>query len=412
MENKTIVALGIAFALVPIQSGAVEARKPICQPATYVELFRCAETNSSEIQIFDQQLQSAQKLEDLARQVVNPEFEANVVTKGSEGSETNVALLFSLRLGGKKNALISEAQSELERAQAGRDLGVYQSRLELMLSLYRLSHQKREIQLEGESVETFSKIVTQFQKRAALSPEQDVSLSVFKMALADHQLRLMRLKSDEEKLYQALMAMTGLSKSLLSKNLPSAKQAWPALENGATNSEAPQMRVAFAELKLAQSQKQKAESDSWPDLKIGPTMTAIKEKGESFTFVGLGLSMPLPVFNQNGAGRAYSAQRLLEAELAAEQAKRKSAAARAELVNRYNQTIQSLKSSLSLRIVNEKHEQLEKQFFKGLVPSSLVIEAHRQLFDLEERRNASELEAIEALGRILILDNKFNEVVL
>jgi hypothetical protein len=71
-----------------------------------------------------------------------------------------------------------------------------------------------------------------------------------------------------------------------------------------------------------------------------------------------------------------------------------------------------LKNSISLSIVNEKHEQLEKQFFKGLVPSSLVIEAHRQLFDLEERRNSSELEALESLGRILILDNKFNEVIL
>lgn len=412
MEKKTIATLGIVLAFLPIQSKAADATEPICQPASYVELVRCAESKSSEIQISDQQLKSAQKLEDVARQWVNPELDADSVAKGSERSETNASLLFTLRLGGKRDALIGEAQSELERARAGRDLGVYQSRLELMLSLYRLSHLKGEIHLEEESVETFSKIVKQFQKRAALSPEQDVSLSVFKMALADHQLKLTKLKSDEEKLYQALTAVTGLSKSLLSKNLPPAKQAWPSVENTAPNDESPQVRVALADLKLARSQKQKAEGDSWPDLKIGPTMKAVKENGESTTFVGLGLSMPLPVFSQNGAGRAYSAQRLLEAEMSAAQTKRKSAATRAELVNRYNQTIQSLKSSLSLRIVNEKHEQLERQFFKGLVPSSLVIEAHRQLFDLEERRNASELEAIEALGRILILDNKFNEVIL
>lgn len=383
-----------------------------CKATNYSELVRCAEKQSSEIQISEQQLKSAQKLEGVASQWLNPELDADTVSKGSERSETNASLLFTLRLGGKRSALINEAQSEIERARAGRDLGVYQARLELMLSLYRLSHLKSEIHIEEESVETFSKIVKQFQKRPALSPEQDVSLSVFKMSLADHQLRLTKLKADEEKLFQALTAVTGLSRTLLSKNLPPVKQTWPTVENASPSEESPQVRAALADLKLARSQKQKAEGESWPDLKIGPSLKAVKENGESTTFVGFGLSMPLPVFSQNGAGRDYSAQRLLEAEMGADLAKRKSAATRAELVNRYNQTIQSLKTSLSLNIVNEKHEQLERQFFKGLVPSSLVIEAHRQLFDLGERRNASELEALEALGRILILDNKFNEVIL
>ncbi|MFN8846598.1 MAG: TolC family protein [Bdellovibrionales bacterium] len=395
----------------PLLSQAADSASD-CKATNYLELVRCAERQSSDIQISEQQLKSAQKLEGVANQWINPELDADTVSKGSERSETNASLLFTLRLGGKRDALINEAQSEIERARAGRDLGVYQARLELMLSLYRLSHLKSEIHIEEESVETFSKIVKQFQKRPALSPEQDVSLSVFKMSLADHQLRLTKLKADEEKLFQALTAITGLSKSLLSKNLPPAKQVWPSVESSSPSEDSPQVRAALADLKLARSQKQKAEGDSWPDLKLGPSMKTVKENGESTTFVGLGLSMPLPVFSQNGAGRAYSAQRLLEAEMGAELTKRKSAATRAELVNRYNQTIQSLKTSLSLNIVNEKHEQLERQFFKGLVPSSLVIEAHRQLFDLGERRNASELEALEALGRILILDNKFNEVIL
>lgn len=410
--RKTRLLFGTLILLFVGRLSLAADTKSDCSASNYSELIRCAEKQSSDIQISEQQLRSAEKLEDVARQWINPELDADTVSKGSERSETNASLFFTLRLGGKRDALINEAQSEAERSRAGRDLGVHQSRLELMLSLYRLSHLKSEIHIEEESVETFSKIVKQFQKRPALSPEQDVSLSVFKMALADHELRLTKLKADEEKLFQALRAVTGLSKTILAKNLPSKKQTWPSVENKASDEESPQVRAALADLKLARSQKQKAEGDSWPDLKIGPTMKAVKENGESTTFVGLGLSMPLPVFSQNGAGRAYSAQKLLEAEMSAEQTKRKVAGVREELVNRYNQTTQSLKNSISLTIVNEKHEQLEKQFFKGLVPSSLVIEAHRQLFDLEERRNSSELEALESLGRILILDNKFNEVIL
>lgn len=383
-----------------------------CKANNYSELVRCAEGMSSEIQIFDQQLKSAQKLEDVAKQWVNPELDIDSVTKGSEKSETNATLLFTLRTSGKSKAQVSEAQSELERVQASRDLGVHHSRLEFMLNLYRLSHLKSEIKIEEESVETFSKIIKQFQKRAVLSPEQDVSLSVFKMALADHQLKLTRLKSDEEKLYLSVSTSTGLSKSILSKNLPAAKQTWPSVESAAANNDSPQVRIALAELKLAQSQKQKSESDSWPDIKIGPTMKAIKENGESTTLIGLSLSTPLPIFNLNGASRAYAVQKIAEAEMSAEYTKRKTAMTRSELVNRYNQSVQSLKNTLSFKIVNEKHEKIEKQFFKGVVPSSLMIEAHRQIFDLEERRNITELEAIETLGRILIHDNNFNEVIL
>lgn len=411
MMRKIYFSITLILFCLPLSSFAT-ATASDCTASSYSELVRCAEKRSSEIQISEQQLKSALRLEDVARQWLNPELDADTIAKGSERSETNASLLFTLRLGGKKDALISEAQSEIERARANRNLGVYQSRLELMLSLYRLSHLKNEIHIEEESVTTFSKIVKQFQKRPALSPEQDVSLSVFKMSLADHQLRLTKLKADEEKLFQALAAITGLSKTLISKNLPPVKPAWPLVESASPSEDSPQVRAALADLKWARSQKQKAEGAAWPDLKLGPSMKAVKENGESTTFVGISLSTPLPVLSQNGPGRAYSAQRLLEAELSVEQTKRKSAATRAELVNRYNQTVQVLKSSLSLSIVNEKHEQLERQFFKGLVPSSLVIEAHRQLFDLGERRNTSELEALEALGQILILDNKFNEVIL
>lgn len=411
MRNDFFIFTLLFSLLIPVLSLASDEANE-CKAKSYPELVRCAESRSIEIQILDQQLRSAQKLEGVARQWVNPELDIDSVAKGSEKSETNATILFTLRLGGKGSAQVAEAQSELDRTQANRELEVNQLRLELMLGLYRLSHLKSEILLTEESIETFSKITKQFQKRAAISPEQDVSLSVFKMALADHQLKLTKLKSDEEKFYQAVAASTGLSKSLLTQNLPSAKQIWPSVEAEIQNKESPQLRIALADLKLAQSQKQKAESDSWPDIKIGPTIKAVKEYGESDTFIGLSLSTPLPIFSQNRAGRSYNKQKITEAQMIVEQTKRKTARTRTELVNRYNQTVQSLKNSLSLRMVNEKHIQLERQFFKGLVPSSLVIEAHRQLVDLEERRNASELEAIEALGQVLILDNKFSEVIL
>jgi cobalt-zinc-cadmium efflux system outer membrane protein len=410
MGPKILVLLVLGFVTIPRPSVAADLA-PSCQPNSYTEFVQCAERISSDIRISEQQLKAASKLEDVAQQGINPELEAESLAKG-ERSETTASLLFTLRLGGKSGALINEARSELQKSQATRDLSVQQARLEIMMSLYRLSQLKSEIQIEEESVSTFSKIVDQFQKRAALSPEQQVSLSVFKMAEADRQLRLTRLKADQEKFYFALVATTGISRAAIAKSLPSRKEKWPELAVESEIDVSPQAKQAEAELRLARSQKEIADAEAWPELKVGPVVKAVKEDKENTTFVGIGLTMPIPILSRNSGNKAYRSQRVMEAELVLDQTRRKLQSMRSDLANRYIQTVQSLKSSLSLKTVTEKHEQVEKQFFKGLVPSSLVIEAHRQLFDFEERRNASELEALESYGQLLILDNKFSEVIL
>lgn len=383
-----------------------------CNPSSYTELVKCAEKKSLDINLVEQQLQSTRVLEDVAQQWINPDLEIDRVWKGSEKSETTASMLFTLRLGGKKTALVNEAKAEVEKAQADRDLSVNQIRLEIMLTLYRLAHLKSEIKLEQESGETFAKIINQYEKRAALSPEQNVSLGIFKMALADHKLKLTRLRSDQNRLFEALVSIIGISRDSIDINLPARKENWPKVEKTSEVISSPQIRQVIAELKIAKSQKEKADGDSWPDLKIGPSVRTTKDKNESNTFVGVGLSFPIPIFTTNSGNRAYRANRVVEAELAAEQSKRKIQATRNALLNQYNQIVGSLQNNLSTSKINEKHHQLEKQFFKGLVSSALVIEAHRQLFDLEERRNSSELQAVESYGQLLIIDNMFGEVIL
>lgn len=390
----------------------VSSTPPVCEPKSYTDLISCADKRSSSIAVSIQQLRATQGLVGIAEQWLNPELNADSVHRGSSGSESNATLLFPIRLGGKRDALLNEAKSEVERVRAVTDLEIQQSRLSVMLSLYRLAHIKRELALATETIETYSKIVGQFEKRPALSPEQDVSLSVFRMASADYRLRITNLKSDEESLYLTLTALTGIPRAAFTKNLPGPKTKWLSVDAEVPQDSAPQLRVAIADVQLAKSRLQRAESEAWPDLRIGPSFKSVKENGESNSYVGVGLSIPLPVFTRNAAGKAYSAQKVTEAELSFDQVRRKTLANREELIGRYNQTVQSLKSAPSLDALSGKHERLEKQFFKGLVPSALVIEAHRQLFDLEQRRNTSEIEALETFGRLLILDNKFSEVIL
>lgn len=405
------IALYICIILLAIKVHA-KADAPNCNPENYRELVRCAEKILLEIKISDQQLKSGQQLEAIANEWVNPELDVESVRKGSEKSETSATLFFNLRLGGKQNALVNEAQSQIAKIKAERDFSVNRARLDFMLKTYRLSHLKTEIEITKETVEIYSKITNQFSHRVSLTPEQDVSLSVFIMALADQKLKLLKLQSDERKIYQDIQTSLNLPKEIISKNLPLKKENWPLISSSFEPENSPQVRQALAELNIAKAQKEKAITEAWPDLKIGPTFKTTQENGESSTLIGFGLSIPLPILTQNNGQRAYTSMRQTESEMLLAQTKRKLNASRNELAERYNQIVTNLKSSLSSKTIAKKHKQLEAQFFKGLIPSSLVIEAHRQFQEFEENRNSSEFEALEALGQILIADDQFNEVTL
>ncbi len=383
-----------------------------CKPNGYQELLKCMTEKSADIRISDQQLKAATQLDGVARQWINPELSAENVQRSGNKSETTASLLFNIRLGGKRSALINEAKGEIDKAAANRDLSTAQAKLNIVLRLYEISHLNSEIKIEEESVKTFSKIVGQFQRRPALSPEQQVSLSVFKMSLADHQLNLTKIKNDQEKIILDLISLTGVSREMIVSNLPPPRKNWPEVNSEIQVESSPHMRFAAGELQVARSQKEKANADSWPDLKIGPAVRMVKDGVTNESFYGAAISIPLPVFSLNGAGRAYGQERLVEAQMGYDLTQRKVTSLREQLIKKYRETVLALKESLSTQVIEDRHEQMERLFFKGVVASALVIEAHRQLIELEQKKNESTREAIEALGSLYIIDNKFSEVLL
>lgn len=383
-----------------------------CNINDYKSLVTCAEKKSAEIKLSEQKITSTSKLEDASRQWDNPELELESVSKGSDISEKSATLLFSIPLGGKRSARIDEARAEHRKSLVENQFQVQSSKLSLSLAFYRLSHLSKEIKIAQESVDTFNKIVKQYQSRKALSPEQDVSLEVFKMALSDHQFNLNKLRSESEKIILDLNAITGIEKDVILKHLPTAKSNWIKVGNTESIFNSPQVQLAQAEVELSKSQSERAKADAWPELKIGPTLKETKTEGESEKLAGVSLSMPLPVLSINGGNKDYAREKVRESELSLELSKQKQAAVRKQLIEKYNSTVSILKSVIDSKSIASKHAKIEQQFFKGVVQSSLIIEAHRQLFDLESRRNEAELEALDSLGQLLIIDNKFNEVIL
>ena len=56
--------------------------------------------------------------------------------------------------------------------------------------------------------------------------------------------------------------------------------------------------------------------------------------------------------------------------------------------------------------MEKKHKNMESLFERGLIQSSLIIEAHRQMADFTESVNEQELRAVEALWSIYALEGR------
>ncbi|MEQ1722145.1 MAG: TolC family protein, partial [Pseudobdellovibrio sp.] len=217
MSKKVFMSI-LVFLTQPLVTNAKEVNS--CQPSSYEELVKCADLGSIESQIIKQKLESATELESAASQFVNPDLDVETLRKDGDKSETTASLLFNFSIGGKRSALKAEARAEKDKVIAEADLNKASFRLELMKQLYRLSQLRSEIQIEEESISTFNKIIGQFSRRAALTPEQEVSVSIFKMAISDHQLSLTELKNLEQEILSDLVRLSNLSTEQILKNLP------------------------------------------------------------------------------------------------------------------------------------------------------------------------------------------------
>lgn len=413
MFKETFIYLIVLFTCATSEATSENQEKNSCKPNNYQELVHCIYSSSLESQIINQKLDAATELENIASQFTNPELEVETLRKDSDKSESSVSLLFNFSIGGKRSALKAEARAEKNKILAEVDLTKTKFRLELIKLLYRLSQLHSEIQIEEESILTFNKIIGQFSRRAALTPEQDVSVSIFKMAISDHQLSLTKLKNLEQEILLEVQRISNLSAEHIFKNLPERKNTWPKIENPVANlKQSPHLRFAEAELQLAKIQKEKTVAESFPDLKIGPVIKNQKDGSINENLAGISLSMPLPIFSLNGSVKAYQSKKVLEAELTLQNEQKKLETMKNQLILKYNNLVISLKNNPDKKTTDARHTKIEKLFFGGLVSGSLVIEAHRQLFELEQKTNQVELDAIEALGLIYIIDNTFDGVTL
>lgn len=382
-----------------------------CKLNSPQDVVDCALANHPDAQRAALTSQQAEEFESLASQRPNPELSGRSVFGKSLGDyilNHEMSLAHTLELGGKRGSRIDKALAEKDSVVASSLRSKEEALLETIRGLFRIRQLKDELHTLEEALETFSRIQKQFRSRLRRTPEQEVSLGVFDLAAGDYQLRKASLESELSNRIREIELSIGRDFQPSEKLLPLRKKNWPEMNdkipvtlfNGST------MGLARAGLKLAEADLSVAQSLSWPNVKIGPTFESQTTGSLTNQAIGVNLSFELPLFQMNGGGRAVAQRGLDLAQRSLFLREQEVLNQRKALLTKYSNAVKALEASLSHHDLDKKHKNADVLFARGIIPSSLVIEAHRQLVDFTKNRNEQELSALESLWGLYILEGR------
>jgi len=384
-------------------------------PENYLALIDCAEARSPEIQIAKLEAEAARKQIGAAGQWRNPEFAVETFS-GKVGpdsrSETDISLGIPIELGGKTSARKGIAQGEADLAEVRLFEARARVRSMVYLKLHRLRQVLHEREIIDEAVGTFTKLISQYSRRPGLSPEQRVSASVFQLSKSEYDLKRNANVDEQIALDSFLKLHVGLSADQAKSLLPESPKRWPSFTSATAPKTSARQQLLQAELNSARAELDLAKSESWPTVTLGPSVKLVEESRFNDRLIGFNVSLPLPLFNANGGMRATATANVRTNEAKRQFGLTEIEIQREELLKVYDQSVKSLSTSLSHREIEERHEDSEKLFMRGVVPAALVIEAHRTSFELERARHEREIKALEALLGLYALDGMIMEATL
>ncbi len=383
-------------------------------PKNAQDVVDCAKENHPSILRKKNESEHAKHSEDAASQLPNPELDAEITKGPNDISNSSVGILQPIEWGGKRSSRISSAKARISFVDAElKDLQAEVIR-ETVKNLHRLRQIEQEKKNLATTIQTLEKLASQQSARPTLSPEQQVTLSVYRMALMDSRIKNAEIFDEERALEHYFHVSTGHSLEELRSALPTPPAAWPEMEDGPSNPLASTgLLKALAEKNEYAADVELAKAASWPSLKLGPMWNSQAGIGEpAQSLFGFRIMMDLPVLSLNSGGRSFAQAGILRGERNIGLLREEERHERSEQLKVYRSAVATLKAVPELNAIEKDFQRNESLSRRGLISGPLLIEFHRQRTELTRSRNSRELKAIEALWQIYQFDGRiFSEVL-
>jgi hypothetical protein len=406
-----ILATISVFAAEGVQA---ETYSDCSQKPTLREFVECARVEAPEFKIASSLFESAELKTKGSRRWLNPEFDSQSmfgVTAGNQQYQYQFSLLQTIQFGGERSARIYEAEGELDSAQARFQNLNAEARMKIFSKILRLGQIEKEKSSLDEAIYTFNKLVAQFNSRPRLSPEQEVSNTVFKIVQGDFQIRKVQLLNNEREVTNELKLHLRSDDDSFRKWITEPTVVlMPYEEKNYEVEKTPEYKLSRAELLNAQAQKSIENAQFFSEIKIGPMAQIQYDGAQRAQLYGAQVSFPFPIWNQNGYGRGSADKKIEAAETALDLEKKKTNLERMRMIETYQNYMTSLKAVPSQKDLEAKHQKVETQYIRGLVNAALIVEAHRSLIDFQKLRHESEIKALELYWNLLRMDGRVEEI--
>jgi len=324
--------------------------------------------------------------------------------KGMDASETTLSVGQLLELGGKREARIAAASLEAQAAKAQQASNTSDFAAELAVAYARAEASVELARLAGEAVTLAEGDAKTARSLVESGREAELRSVQAKAELARANAELVQAQAAEAAAFARLTSFVGsttpfdsISSSLLLRE-PRASIA------GAGS--APSVVVAQAESRAA-SARVSVEERRWiPDVTITGGVRSFASTDE--TAVVAGLSIPLPLFDQNKGASAAARSDALAASLRLERARSEADAERRAALAELAAAGQFLAAQLDIEQASAEAYRLSQVGYEaGRVPllelasaRRSLIETRRQTINIRLARVAAEAEAARVTGRL------------
>lgn len=407
MYLRPLLALTLVASPVFAQS---EDQQSCTSISTYRDVLLCAiERHPDSVQarlLFEQ----SNNLVGVAEQRPNPELNSQFLG-GNNGDDkyryAQINLAHTFEVGGKRGARIDRAKAETKNSELNFKLAKEEVYVRTYLAMIRLRQIADELEVFDDALSTFARIQKQYKSRPRMTPEQRATYAIMDVASNDYRLRRQPLVNEARATERFLELAIGRKLDVRKDFFPSMRKQWPSVSGGKTREVTSlQVQRAMTELESAKAELSEAQANAWPDIKFGPTFEQQQQGQQNFSALGVNLTLNIPIFHLNGSGKAFAQVGVTRAETALSNARRVENQQWELQRDIYQDAVNAIQKSISSSDLHGRHREVETSFSNGVLPSSLVIEIHRQMADYMKSLNEQENLAIEALAKIYSIENR------
>ncbi len=342
--------------------------------------------------------------EKTASQVPNLEFDSRLLGNSSEGyTSSEYSLLHTFELGSKRKARKNYTSDITTTFQLSLALKKQEVARQIILDLYRMRQVTMEISTLKENAETYRSLVSRYSRLPRLNPELQVSRDIYSQARDDAMLRVKQLRGELLGLEKDITTAAGTHNIDFAALYPNPVERWPQLSRK-SSLESPLLHLAGSKVTIQMGRKKLADSNAWPNLRIGPSIEHATAEGNTELNYGLSLSVTLPLYHQRQGQREEAAAAINLARVNKDSLEGTLKLARETALARYENFIDGIDKRPFPYKNDDSHRRLHRLVRRGLVSPALTIESHRQEYELLRSFHQNEMSALRNLWAVYYID--------